>query len=284
MANQNFVAVKISGGFGNQMFAYAAAPALATRLGGTLRFDLRSYSQHGSRPMQLGAFGIALPEYTPTWWKLERLARQLTGGRWQPGPERLAEENDFEPGYFNLSLPCYIRGFFQSWRYFAGYETEVRAAFDTTRLATTRTAPVERAILAAECPVMVHVRRGDYREAPTIATLLGRDHYDAARALLEARGLKPRYFLFSDDLADATALLADWPDVTPVDGLDNLETLRVMSLCRHQIIANSSFSWWAAWLGTAHDKIVVAPKTWFGPDYERELDMDARLPPEWIRV
>ena len=284
MTPRNLVAVKLSGGLGNQMFTYAGGLALATRLGGELRFDLRSYRQHGSRPLQLGAFRIALPEYTPIWWKLQRLTRRMTNGRWRPGPERLAEESDFEPGYFDLTLPCYIRGFFQSWRYFAGYETVVRAAFDTARLATPRTAEIERAIGAEECPVMVHVRRGDYHQAPTIATLLGRAHYDAARSELEARGLKPKYFLFSDDLADAASLLSDWPNVTPVDGLDNLETLRVMSLCRHHIIANSSFSWWAAWLGAAPDKIVIAPKTWFGPDYERELDMDARIPPDWIRV
>jgi hypothetical protein len=284
MTPRNLVAVKLSGGLGNQMFAYAAGLALATRLGGELRFDLRSYALPGSRPLQLGAFGIALPTYTPTWWKLQRLARELSGGRWRPGPERLAEANDFEPGYFSLTIPCYIRGFFQSWRYFEGFEDVVRTAFDTSRLASPRTAELEAAIRSADCPVMVHVRRGDYRESPNIATLLGRDHYDAARSQLEARGMKPTYFLFSDDLADAAALLNDWPGVAPVDRLDNLETLRVMSLCRHHIIANSSFSWWAAWLGTAPDKLVVAPRTWFGPDYERELDMDARLPPEWIRV
>ncbi len=274
----------MSGGLGNQLFSYAAGHALAKRLGGDLRFDLRTFASSDFRRLGVPAFGITLRAWKPTWWKLERLAREATGGRWRPGPERYREQRDLEPWFFDAEPPCFLIGYFQSWRYFAGAEDEIRQAFDTDRLKVPRVAEMERRIRAASCPVMVHVRRGDYRTSPDIFPLLGADHYNRARAVIEASGARPTWFLFSDEIEDAAAMLAHWPDLVPVRGFDTLEDFRLMSLCRHFIIPNSSFAWWAAWLGRAPDKIVAAPSRWFGPGYKAPVDMDARLPPDWVRV
>jgi hypothetical protein len=282
--SRNLVAFNMTGGLGNQLFSYAAGLALARRLDGDLHFDLRSYENAGSRKLELQAFGLELRRWRPRWWKVERLARQTTGGLWRPGPERHYQSADFDPVFFTVQRPCFMMGYFQSWRYFAAVDQQVRSAFDTDKLDLPRIGEWERRISAAECPVMVHVRRGDYRSAPDIFTLFDVEYYDRARARLENSGPRPTYFLFSDEMREATAMLSHWPNLVPLAGFDTLEDFRLMSLGRHFIIPNSTFSWWAAWLGRANDKVVVVPNSWFGPGYVGKVDLDARLPPEWIRV
>jgi hypothetical protein len=282
MTPRKLVGAKISGGLGNQLFQYATARALAERLGGDLRLDLRSFQGASERRFALPAFGVEIREWVPKWWRLEELARNATRGWWRPGPEPLFDNEELEPRFFAIQTPCFLRGYFQSWRYLVGYEDVIRRMFDTTPLSTGRTAHLEHRILTDPCAVMVHIRRGDY--GGTAFPLLERGHYQRARERLEAEAPRPTYYLFSDDIEQATALLSDWPDLVVVGGNSELEDFRLMSLCRHHIIANSTFSWWAAWLGRATDKIVIAPRLWYGPGFPREVDLDVRLPPEWIRV
>lgn len=274
----------MAGGLGNQLFSYAAGLSLARRLQGDLRFDLRAYGLPGARKLEITAFGLELRPWTPLWWRPEQLARQLTAGRWRPGPERFKERADFEPAFFELTAPCFLMGHFQSWRYFAAIESEVRAAFDTDKLALPRIANWEARIRSTAQPVVVHVRRGDYRVHPEAFPLLGIDFYDRARERIESTGIRPTYYLFSDDIADASAMLSHWPNLVPVSGLDTLEDFRLMSLGRHFIVPNSTFAWWAAWLGRYPDKLVVTLNGWFGPSHELTSDLDARFPPDWVRV
>ena len=279
---RRLVGIAITDGLGNQLFMYAAGFALASRLNGDLRVDVRTYRSEGVRQFRLPAFGLDLKTWSPTWWKVERFIREKTKGRWRPGPERLVEASDLDPRLFTINAPCFLRGYFQSWRYFEGYEDDIRSLFDTVKLRTPRIAEIERRIVSTPTSVMVHVRRGDYGGDKFLE--LQRDYYDRARETILGRAPEPTFFLFSDDLPQAVALLEGWPNVVPVEGFSDLEDFRLMSLCRHFVIANSTFSWWGAWLGSAPDKIVIGPKTWLGPGYERVVDMEARLPPEWIRV
>jgi len=280
------VALTMRGGLGNQMFSYATGLALAKRLGGDLRFSPEGYEEPTYRPYELNAFGINIQTWrtTRSRWRLERAARVVTAGLWRPGPEGLRERNDYEPAVMTIQAPCFLSGYFQSWRYFSGAEEDIREAFNTDRLSTVRTQPLESTIREAACPVAVHIRRGDYELAADAWGLLDAAHYDRARQALEPRATnKPTYFLFSDDLPKATALLAHWDNVVPVAGLNGLEDFRLMSICRHFFIANSTYSWWAAWLGRAADKLVFAPSVWFKAS-ERPIDEFSRLPPDWIRV
>lgn len=280
---RNFVGVQISGGLGNQLFQYSAGLALARRTGSELYCNLRAYDDKRDRALDLPAFGITLKEWRPTWWRLEQLAREATGGRWRPGPERLVETSSFEPDFFTIAPPCYLKGYYQNWRYFEPIADEVRRTFDTDRLATPRIAEMERRIKGVECAVAVHVRRGDYVNQPRFFVNLGRDYYDRARAALTGAA-SPTYFLFSDDMTDARTLLADWPNLVPVSGFGPLEDFRLMSLCRHFIMANSTFSWWAAWLGRAADKKVVGPAAWYGPNFWIKTNIREYLLPDWTMV
>lgn len=280
---KNLVAVRLSDGLGNQMFSYATGLAIAKRTNGDLRFDIRYFRRPRARPLQLPAFGLQLRNWTPLWWRVEAKIAELSRGRFRPGPTRLIEQADFEPGVLSIDAPCYLKGYFQSWRYFEGIAPLVRKSFDTSRLSTPRCADMEERITHAQCAVMVHVRRGDFTPYPDIFPLLMKDYYERARGRLELDGQRPAFFLFSDDPKAATDMLSDWPNLVPVVGMTSLEDFRLMSLCRHFIIANSTFSWWAAWLGSAADKRVAAPSQWLGRAF-RPTDMDARLPPEWIRA
>ncbi len=288
---ERVVGVRITDGLGNQMFQYAAGLALSERLGARLVCDVSHYrrTRRRDRPLGLEQFGIALAtERVPPFKPVRRLPVAL--GLLHRGFRKaqvMRQHEGFDPAFLELIAPAALAGYFQSWLYFSGHEASVRRVFDTERLSTARTARLEDEIRAAEHPVAVHVRRGDYlvdQQATGHFGVLGPDHYAAARQALEARVPAPTYFLFSDEPERARTELATWPDLRPVAGLSGPEDLRLMSLCRHFIIANSTFSWWGAWLGAAPDKLVVGPRRWFGPEYSLPVEIDDRLPPDWLRV
>jgi hypothetical protein len=279
MARRDYVSVRISDGLGNQMFQYAAGLAVARRLGVPLRCDTSSFIGNRRRQLGLPAFGLKLEG---TWrGNFERLGLL----RRDPAVRVVTDSAEFVPEVLTVEAPVRLEGWFQSWRYFAACADEVRAAFDFERIAlgAAATATLER-IRAADSPVAVHVRRGDYRGLPSAFPLLDAGHYGRARARLEVEVVAPRYFVFSDEPEVARELTRGWPEVTVLSGFSALEDYRLMASCRHFLVANSTFSWWAAWLGRSPDKRVIAPSVWYGEGFSRKVDIDARLPPEWIRV
>lgn len=286
------VGAAIYGGLGNQMFQYAAGLSLAERLGAELRVDIRHYERkdRGDRRLGLRDFGIELQSArVPPFKPLRRVATEL---HLLPDPFRGAEcitnFEGFEPRFLEVNrTPVALAGHFQSWHYFEGHEASVRRVFEVSRLATPRTAEVAAAIAAAKNPVAVHIRRGDYTTSPEsigFFGLLHADYYFVAKSALEAKVEDPTYFLFSDDVETAQAELAGWQGLRPVSGFTGYEDMFLMSSCKHFIIANSTFSWWSAWLGAAADKVVVGPRQWFGPAYPEKVDPTDRSPPGWLLV
>lgn len=287
----NLVGVALYGGLGNQLFQYAAGLAVAERLEAQLVCDIRHYQRldRGDRRLGLNEFGISLNvARVPPYKRGRRIGISLG---LLPDPFRgavpVVAHEGFDPRSREVQSPAALVGHLQSWRYLEGHEPAIRRAFDTRKLATPQTAELSAEIAAARNPVAVHVRRGDYTataEARAIYETLRSDYYFAAKAELEARVDAPTYFLFSDDPAPAQEELAGWQGLRPVTGFTAYEDMHLMSSCKHFITANSTFSWWAAWLGSAPDKQVVGPKKWFGPGYGKPVDIDDRLPPGWIRV
>lgn len=289
MKHEPVVGVSIFGGLGNQMFQYAAGMALARRLGARLLCDTGAFAgEQPSRPLQLPAFGLALEDFgRPSPGRLRSLAGRL---RLVHDPFRDAALFDgglvYDPAFERLRAPVRLTGYSQSWHYFEGHEAAVRAAFDTARLAAPRAAALADEIRNSRCAVAVHVRRGDYAlpQQVGIHGLLPDAYYLAARGIIESTSEAPTWFLFSDDIGQASAELAGIPGLRPVTGFYPTEDLWLMSLCRHFIIANSTFSWWAAWLGQAADKQVVAPRAWFGPAMSTPWRVEDRVPPGWIAI
>lgn len=287
---RSVVGLRLVGGLGNQLFEYAAALAVAERCGADIGVDTSPYAGDPARRPHLADFGlrprkVSDPAKTNGLWEIgARLGLVPYPLR---GAARFDEPGHFDPAFLNLTAPCYLAGHFQSWRYLVGHEAAVRQAFDLDRLATPRTAPIERRIAAASTPVAIHVRRGDYAQTAHSISMFGllhAEYYRRARAELEQRLDVPTWFVFSDDMPAALAELGGWPNLVPVTGMSPTEDFRLMALCRHFIIANSTFSWWGAWLGRSPDKLVVTPDVWFGSTNRASVVIDDRLPPEWIRV
>jgi len=134
---------------------------------------------------------------------------------------------------------------------------------------------------------LCEVGGGDYASNPFFRErlgLLGLDYYARAFATIGARLREPTYFVFSDDPAWARSHIAApgrTKIIDPARDRSDVEDLRLMSRCKHFVIANSSFSWWAAWLGQRPDSMVIAPSRWFNCDESPSTD---RIPDSWIRL
>lgn len=276
------VVVRLAGGLGNQMFQYAAGRAVALATGRRLLLDEAGIPRGPSgRRYELSAFRIA---GEPAGWLVRTLVRAQVGGRVPPvlravvraaSRRRWTLLGDREAGFddrlFTTAGDLVLDGFWQSADY-ADRTPEiarhVRHDFALRQPLPDRLAAVEAEIAACES-VGVHVRRGDYAHDPTIAAVHGAlplAYYDAAAAWLTARLESPSFFVFSDDPTWAREHLRLPGPTRVVDeaaGLPPAVDQRLLAACRHFVVANSTFSWWAAWLGASPDKFVVAPRHWF---------------------
>ncbi len=299
------IVVRQLSGLGNQLFQYAAGRYYASRYAASLRIAMDAPSNahsHGfPRPFLLSAFAITAPfgPYT-TFDRLilngrpalcpiiDPLRRTL---RIQSFAEVFDQRHAFLP---DLPLTpnlrtLYLSGYWQSWQPAAAVQDQLRTELQLRQPATGRNLETLNRIAATPTPVSLHIRRGDYTLAAEGNIALPLDFYTAAIALLRERLPDAHFFIFSDDIPFARANLPRTLPATFVDHNDSFtahEDLRLMSACRHHILANSSFSWWGAWLGahlTAPDhrqsqRLVIAPRHWTGgPD----ATFPGLFPPDW---
>ena len=287
------IVVELAGGLGNQMFQYAAARSLALARETTLALDTSFYSTVEDRRFSLDAFAleasIATPALVSSLLRPRQLLRRAANHtRLLPARLRSVYREagfGFDPTFFRLSDGVYLAGYWQSERYFAWARKTILADFrfrhalsgDSLRLA-------EQA--SGEESVSIHVRRGDYVSDP--ATNLyhgtcGPEYYYRALDEVSKRARPERLYVFSDDIAWAEENLRFAPPTVFVASGDprGISDMQLMSLCRHNIIANSTFSWWAAYLNANPRKIVCSPGEWFSGAAH---DTSSLLPEEWIRV
>jgi hypothetical protein len=285
------------GGLGNQMFQYAAGRRLAYVHRTELKLDLSWFNEIAAkatpRKYELAAFKfhplIASSEDVARYLKPPYLLSALNVlNRLFPlvGQKHITEKHfHFDPAILSLPDNVYLDGYWQSPRYFVDIEEVIRSEFTITSELTALNKQITEFIARTES-VAVHIRRGDYVANPVTSRYHGTctlDYYRAAVDAIASRVKKPHFFLFSDDPAWTKNNLLSIQPMTMIDhnGPDKAyEDMRLMSLCRHHIIANSSFSWWGAWLSRRPDKIVVAPRKWFG---EKQVNTDDLLPEQWLR-
>jgi hypothetical protein len=166
------------------------------------------------------------------------------------------------------------------------HEAKIRKDFEFLEPAKDRNAEVLEQIRHS-FSISIHVRRGDYvtlAAASEFHGLMGPDYYKAgAEAILRGKNETPSFFVFSDDPEWCKENIKLPGEITYIDwntGKNSFEDMRLMSNCKHHVIANSSFSWWGAWLNPSKEKIVVAPKQWFN-DTSNQTDI---VPESWIRL
>jgi hypothetical protein len=301
------ITVSLIGGLGNQMFQYAAGKALAERHGVGLALDLSGFRNYPLRSFLLDR--LCVPEadlghasevgrpasnFTRSLWK-QRIDRVLK----RAGLPQLASTADryrephfhYDPEFESLGSQAALFGYFQSERYFSSIADALRGWFLPREPFGAMAADVLARIGRSRLPVSVHVRRGDYLNPGTAEFhgILGEPYYRQAIGHIEtALGGEADFFVFSDDAAAAEQAL----NFVPRSRLNHAggdpqrpwEDMALMAHCRHHVIANSSFSWWGAWLNRSRDKHVVAPREWFAPAQLTKLDMADLYPPGWILV
>lgn len=275
--------ILLQGGLGNQMFEYAAARSLAIDRNTDVVLDLAWFSQDfdertTERKYELNGF------------LLDRDARIYSNGLRYSANRRLARRYDephfrFDPSFPGLPKNTVLSGYFQSERYFDRIRSVLLGDFQWIKPPDGKNIALLSQIQKDSTSVAMHVRRGDYisnKDAAEFHGLTEVIYYTNAVKFLMRTIKVPHLYIFSDDpLWCKRNLVFSHPTTYVSHNSDGSEDMRLMRACRHNIIANSSFSWWAAWLNENPDKIVIAPKKWFA---NAESDTRDIIPKSWHKL
>ncbi|MES2893445.1 MAG: alpha-1,2-fucosyltransferase [Bacteroidota bacterium] len=277
------IVVKIWGGLGNQMFQYAAAKALSVSNNVVLKLDTSHFENpppgETTRSYRLHIFPN-IREELATEQEIARLRPVFKTSVWNRLYKKINQQvYNFNKYYKTESGPAsgpiqpadpssaYLDGYWQSENYFVDHATVIRESFSLHQVSQNSSLQDLMARIHREQSVSVHIRRGDY--VTSVATnayhgVLGVDYYKNAIDGLQASvGHEPHFFIFSDDIDWCKNNLQITFPHTYVSTGEDFYDLYLMSICKHHIIANSSFSWWGAWLSASPDKQVIAPAKWF---------------------
>lgn len=276
------------------MFQYALGRALSHRLDVPLKIDVSNYSEHRLRKYELGNFNVAASIASATDLGLAkgygvpgRILAPLFGSMFRRFRFRTVQEPAlrFCPDVLAIRDNIYLVGYWQSEKYFSQISSIVRNEF-TVRCAIDEVNRQTAERIDGVTAVSMHVRRGDYASDAHAAQMLGvlsLDYYNSAVKLVASRVGAPHFYVFTDDAAWAKEhIRIAYPltFVTHNRAQKSFMDLYLMSRCQHNIVANSTFSWWGAWLNPNPRKIVVAPATWY-----RDATYDASdlIPLSWER-
>lgn len=284
------VIIKFSGGLGNQMFQYAAGRAFADKLKAKTYFDVSIYQKDGLRNFELNQVFQSLSSFDL--YKKERRSsirakfnRLLgEGSSIQYIKEGVIDPRDIPYAQYNTFV---LDGYWQSELYFKQYAKRIRNEFSFKPPINAELKDLLDQIKQG-ISVGVHVRRGDYiANAKTNAVhgFLGENYYFNALKYFSDIYKDIRFFVFSDDKIWCRYFFSGLGvDVTVVDKISDAVEMDMflMSQCEHNIIANSSYSWWSAWLNTNPKKTVIAPERWFSSD-EYQFKYQNIVPPSWLK-
>lgn len=295
------IVVKLMGGLGNQMFQYAVGLALAQRHKAPLLLDTSGYEnmspEDTPRPYVLNFYKIdekiagpkilagVQPQNSAATIKDKVIRRVKNGGKlWQihePSPS-------YYPYLEQAPKNSYLVGWWQNERYFASIRKTLLDEFRPRTPLTRYSQQILEQIETAPVSVAVHVRRGDYianKNANKFHGLAPIEYYNSADKYFSKKFKPVLYVVFSDDIAWCKKNLkfsGQTIFVEPQKGRQDCEDIMIMSACNHNVIANSSFSWWGAWLNDNPKKIVIAPRVWF---QDQQADKQTEIVPKsWIRL
>lgn len=293
------IITKLQGGLGNQLFQYAAGLQLSEKLHTPLKLDLTDYEkQDNIRSYRLDAFCIhatvASREEVIDFELRHRKFISKKGYRFikkyiplRYFPIINEPHFHFSPTINKLNDNHLLIGYWQTEKYFENVIPKLREQL-TLKNTWSAQAQQHASKMSEVNAVSVHIRRGDYVSIPKFAERFGTctpEYYQQATAHMLAQLSNPHFFVFSDDLAWVKAhpeLFNGCKNVTYIeDTAADYEDLVLMSTCKHHILANSSFSWWGAWLNASNQKVITAPKVWFAGLPYNTKDL---IPENWIRL
>jgi hypothetical protein len=268
------IIAKIIGGLGNQLFQYAFARHISIIHNTELKLDISAYSDYNIHKYSLSNFNI-----------LEKFCSNEEISELVPVKEK---HFHFDPDFKKTIDNSYINGYWQCEEYFKDIS-------DVLKLEFALKSPMEKAdeviseLISNSNSISIHIRRGDYVPGSyndQVSDCLTLEYYKNAIDILSKIVHNPIFFVFSDDMNWVKKNLKLEQQIFYVDynsSDNNYQDLRLMSLCKHNIIANSSFSWWAAWLNDNPKKQIFAPKKWFNAN-ARNLNPKDIVPKNWVSI
>lgn len=291
------IIVKLKGGLGNQLFQYALGRHLSEINNTNVKLDISFFETYKLHAYSLKPFHIKEIIASPQ--EVDKLVFYKSGAleefirRQLHRPRRFAstyigeKEPYFDPEILKLSDDVYLDGYWQSEEYFSSISEIIKNEF------VVKTSPLgynkKLLNLIESCnSVSLHVRRGSYT-IPPFSEFHGTcslKYYEKGINYISEFIEQPTFFIFSDDLAWAREnikLKHRTIFVGHNNALNDFEDLRLISFCKHQIIANSTFSWWGAWLNSNPEKIVITPSQWFLNENYNSKTHDL-IPKNWIKL
>ncbi len=294
------IIVKLISGLGNQLFQYVVARQLSIDRQVALKLDTSFFKDQQLRSFKLSHYNINasvagesevagfLARYNND-SLYARMSQRIEN--WRAKNKRRYYKEDqwwtYEPELFKVSSNVYLDGYWQHYKYFQNIHLSIINELTVKESYAPSVDKLIREIHQNPASVSIHIRRGDYvtdREAYALMGLLPLDYYYKAVQYINTRLKDPVFYIFSDDLQWVKDNLKINGLVTYVDteGSKDYIQMDIMSKCLNNIIANSSFSWWAAFLNRNPDKIVIAPFNWVVPqDVNKRIELQF---PSWIKM
>lgn len=287
------IVVKIQGGLGNQLFQFALALSLkAINHEQKIAIDKTVYKTNNKkitdRENLIYAFNIEdFSEATLKDFERKNAFFKMIDYLFNKNNCSIINESSktLIPSVLNCEPNTYLNGYWQSYKYFEKITSEIKKQFSLKNTLTTNSLKQKEIILAKPLSIGVHIRRGDYiSKYANIYAHLSLDYYYKGINHIKKKLNKENVsvFVFSDEIEWCKQNFKSTDDVFFIDDKANkpdYEDLFLMSYCGHNIIANSSYSWWAAWINSNADKIIVAPNNWYRV---QEPQFNERIyPPTW---
>lgn len=284
--------IRITGGIGNQMFQYAFKKKIDQMTGTNNQIDVRFYSDHSAHngyELQ-SVFGIKDNEYNgsliPPSEKhkyYSRLCYYLNKRMIVASKYMIEVMINYSDAYKSaMAEDYYFDGYWQSQDYFQDIEDEIRNTFVFPGFDEDKNIEICKTAREKNC-VSLHVRRGDFLKASKFVALGSGSYYDRAVSLIKSKVDDPVFIVMSDDIEwcrehfnEEKMIFVDWNS-----GSKSYRDMQIMSICKHNIVANSSFSWWGAWLNNNPEKIVIAPSRFYT---DNKRDESHILPAEWTKI
>jgi len=285
------IVINLKGGIGNQMFQYALGRKLALKNNDELKLETAGLARANEvgdiyRPFSLEAFNIDKNIASAEEVQKLKYPYGIFSKGWRYFSFKVLRRKYtlFDPAVLKWKGDLFLDGYWQSPRYFEDIRDTLLTEF-SLHSPLSPTVEKYRKQIEAGTSVSVHIRREDYVKNPRVLQEFGiceASYYNKAIEHIGSTVNNPNFFVFSDDiewvkenlpLPTSTVFVQD-------KNLRDVEELSLMSMCQHNIIANSSFSWWGAWLNKNNDKIVTAPTPWFNNgSYDKDL-----IPKTWIQI
>lgn len=286
------IIVNLTGGLGNQLFQYAFGKALAIKNNCQLKLDISSFKNYKLRDYNLRSFSIDEKIASKqecdllkgeNLFFLQKIKNKILNRNFYHTEKSI----QFNDEYKKITNPAYILGYWQSEKYFKEIEDIIRNEFTIVTPPSKQNRELINKIIN-ENAISIHVRRGDYvndKHTNQVHGVCSLSYYYEAIELMNSKNSNPVFYIFSDDIEWAKKNLLFKKEKIFIDFNDksNYEDMRLMSNCKHHIIANSSFSWWGAWLNNSKSKIVIAPKIWFNNSDWNNQTTDL-IPLYWTRL